>query len=431
MFCHPTRAHLQEWLQSQQLPQWVMQSIAELIMGKEWEELNNRFLKPITFGTGGMRGRTIAYQPTQAERGGRTLMEQPEHAAVGVAMINDFNIIQATIGLFNYAKKFLQDQRIATPPKIVIAYDVRYFSKHFGELTAATWTKLGGIACLFKEPRSTPQLSFSIRHLKATAGVVITASHNPSHDNGYKVYFSDGGQIVSPHAEGIIEEVRKVKFADTLPFLNPDLSTVELLKEDADKAYQKAVEDLILEDDVIKQSGLKVVYTPIHGTGQAATLPILKRLGVDVHTVAEQMEMNGAFPTVQSPNPENTEALSKGIQKAEQIAADLVLATDPDADRMGVAVHIERNEYALLNGNTIGALMADFYISQLKRMGFLPEKLNGNAALVTTFVTTPLLETIAEYYGLKVIYTLTGFKYIGEKIDLYQKILEKKIFCRI
>jgi len=208
--------NLQKWLSSPAIPAWARESMEELIAGGHWEELNNRFFRTIAFGTGGMRERTIGEIVTAAEGSA----DAPERAAVGSNTLNDFNVIMATIGLFRHAKAYLEgDGRDYEVPRLVIAHDVRFFSRHFCELAASTWSKLGGQAFIFDGPRSTPQLSFSVRFLGAVAGIVITASHNPPHDNGYKVYFEDGAQVVSPDAEAIIEEFGKVGLDETSDFL--------------------------------------------------------------------------------------------------------------------------------------------------------------------------------------------------------------------
>ncbi|MCL4141987.1 UNVERIFIED_CONTAM: hypothetical protein GTU68_046409, partial [Idotea baltica] len=222
--------------------------------------------------------------------------------------------------------------------KLVIAYDVRHFSKAFCELAASTWTKLGGEAYIFDGPRSTPQLSFTVRHFKATCGIVLTASHNPPQYNGYKVYFADGGQVVPPNDSGIIAEVKKVAIEDTQQFLEVDLSKVNILKSEMDEAYCAAVVETVIDRDVLASTDLKVVFTPIHGTGAIISLPALRQLGLDPLVVEKQMQSDGNFSTVQSPNPENAEALQLATDLAESEGVDLLMGTDPDADRMGVAV---------------------------------------------------------------------------------------------
>ena len=205
-----TVANLKIWANADFLPDWVGASIAELVEKSAWEELNDRFYQNMAFGTGGIRGRTIGKIATAAETGTLSEMGTPEHAAVGTNVLNDFNLIRATVGMFRYVEKYLKDSGRYDLPRFVIAHDVRHFSRHFCELAASTWCKLGGQALIFEGPRSTPQLSFAVRQFKATCGAVITASHNPPHDNGFKAYFEDGAQVVSPHAEGIVDLVNQV-----------------------------------------------------------------------------------------------------------------------------------------------------------------------------------------------------------------------------
>jgi len=424
-----TLANLEAWLSAGFLPAWAVASLDELVAGEKWEELNNRFFKTIAFGTGGMRDRTIAYLPTAAETGTLSKVGTPAHAAVGSTMLNDFNIIRASIGLYNYCAGYLhaktgRDEK----PRIVIAHDVRHFSHHFAELAASTFTKMGGRAYLFDGPRSTPQLSFSVRYLHTTCGVVITASHNPPAYNGFKAYFEDGGQVVSPHAEGIITEVNKVDLASLTRFMEKDLTNVVVLPKGADEAYMAALEENFTDPDLIKRERPKVVYTAIHGTGAGGTPAVMRKAGVDLTCVEEQMVMDPRFPTVKSPNPEEGAALKMGIDLAEKVGADCVLATDPDADRMGVAIRGHDGALKLITGNTIGSLMAEYRIRAFKKAGLLPEAGSPNACMIKTFVTTPLQADIARAHGLKLIDTLTGFKYIGDKLAYYEKTLAKKLY---
>ena len=423
-----TVENISTWLRSEFLPDWAVASIEELVRQSAWEELDDRFYRYLEFGTGGMRGRTIANTPTSQERGELSPQGTPARPAVGSAVLNDFNIVRATIGLYRYCGD--QMSEIPLPgegPKLVIAYDVRHFSRHFCELTASTWIRLGGRAFIFDGPRSTPQLSFSVRHLRAAAGIVITASHNPPWDNGYKVYFSDGGQVVSPHAEGIIREVYRVDLKEITPFLEKRLEGIVTLPASIDDAYLEVLKENVIDPDAIRSTPPKIVYTPIHGTGGVMSIPLMERFGVDLVTVEEQMEMDPRFPTVSSPNPENFEALNLAVARAGEVAADAVLAADPDADRMGVAVRNDKGEMVQLTGNMIGALLIEYRISKLKCMGWLPPESVGSAAIIKTFVTTPLQSAIAHAHGLKVIDTLTGFKFIGEKLKAY----EDELLCAL
>jgi phosphoglucomutase len=409
------------WLEGGFLPEWAIISIEELIQAGEWDELNDRFYQFLAFGTGGMRNRTIGAVVTAAERGAGGPLGAPEHAAVGTAMLNDFNIIRATIGLFRYCLRNHAVQGRTEPPRLVIAHDVRHFSRHFCTLAASTFIRLGGQAFIFDGPRSTPQLSFTVRHLRATAGVVITASHNPSHDNGYKVYFEDGAQVVFPHAEGIIHEVYQVGMEETVAFLEADTRAATIMGVAEDAAYLEALEENLLEPTVFKEAAPRIVFTPIHGTGGISAPVALRKFGLEVETVPEQMVQDGRFPTVRSPNPENAEALDMAIRQAESTGAEIVMATDPDADRMGVAVRDHDGSMRLLSGNMIGSLLAAFRIARMKALGILPREGTHRAALIKTFVTTPLQASIGRKEGLKVIDTLTGFKWIGEKLRIWEE----------
>ncbi len=419
-----SRENLLSWIRGGFLPQWALESLHELVDAGAWEELNDRFFKNLSFGTGGMRGRTVGKTATSVEQGGGP---EPVHPAVGANYLNDFNVLKATIGLFRYVDGFLKDAgRGHEVPVLVIGHDVRYFSRHFCELAASAWDRLGGIAQIFEGPRSTPQVSFTVRHIGAHAGIVITASHNPPHDNGYKVYFEDGGQIVPPHAGGIVDQVGAVDWATLTQYLDKDLSKVRTLPEALDTAYQDSVKESLANADLLRQHPPKVVFTSIHGTGRIASVPLLQALGAEVSEVAEQAVLDGGFPTVESPNPENAQALQMGIDQAKSEGADLLIGTDPDADRMGVAVRAADGDMVLLTGNMIGSMLAEYRVTLLKQAGLIPAEGSPNAALIKTFVTTPLQEAIAKAHGLKLINTLTGFKWIGEKLRHYEEQLCQK-----
>ncbi|WP_269525874.1 phospho-sugar mutase [Coraliomargarita parva] len=422
-----TVANLKIWAGADFLPDWVGASITELVEKGEWDELNDRFYQNLAFGTGGMRGRTIGRVSASTEIGTPSEQGTPAHPAVGTNVLNDFNIVRATIGLFRYVDAYLKASGRYDLPRFVIAHDVRHFSRHFCELAASTWTQLGGQAIIFEGPRSTPQLSFTVRQYKATCGAVITASHNPPHDNGFKVYFEDGAQVVSPHAETIVANVGEVTLEEVPPFLEKDLSKVIVLGEEADAPYFELLEEMVLDKEVMEKQKAKVVFTPIHGTGAISSIPALKNLGIDVIEVPEQMVQDPRFPTVKSPNPENAEALSMAIAKANETEADVVIATDPDADRMGVAVRNPEGEMILLTGNQIGTLLAEYRIATLKDAEILPEEGSESACLIKTFVTSPMQEAVAEWHGLKTINTLTGFKWIGEKLADYEAEMKAKL----
>ena len=416
-------ANIQDWLRADFLPTWVKDSVCELIEAEAWEELNDRFYKDLAFGTGGMRGRTIGRRATRPEMGEQGDPKQPVRAATGTNVLNDFTIIKATVGLYSYVSEYLIQEKVIDIPRFIIAHDVRFFSRHFCELAASTWSRLGGQALIFEGPRSTPQLSFSVRHFKAHCGAVITASHNPYHDNGFKVYFGDGAQVVSPHAEAIVGEVAQVNLKQVATFLEKDLTKVTVLDASADRLYTDLIQDVLSIEEASQESDLKVVFSPIHGTGGIASLPVLKKMGIDVYEVAEQSVMDSGFSTVLSPNPENASALEMALKEADQVGADLVIATDPDADRMGVAVRNNEGAMQLLTGNQIGSLLAEYRIQTLKERSVLPEEGTENAVLIKTFVTTPMQDAIARSHGLKVVNTLTGFKWIGKKLATYEQVM--------
>jgi len=414
--------NLHAWLKGG-LPAWAQESLLELIERGEWAELNDRFYRYLEFGTGGMRGRTIGRVAAKAETGTLSSTGSPEHAAVGSNLLNEFTLTRAVIGLYRYMAKYLAAQASAAKPKIVIAHDVRHFSRHFCELAASTWTRLGGEAVIFDGPRSTPQLSFSVRYLKAHTGVVITASHNPPHDNGFKAYFTDGAQVTPPHDKGIIAEVDAVPLSAVHEFLTKDLSKVVTLGRKADDDYLASAAQALLDPNVIRKAGLKVVYTNIHGVGGISSVPLLHHAGVAVTEVPEQVAFDPRFPTVKSPNPENAEALALAVALAEKGGHDLVMATDPDSDRMGAAVRNRTGKMELLTGNQVGALLADYRIGKYKELGWIPKDGTQNACIVKTFVTTPLQDAIGRGHGVKVINTLTGFKWIAGKMRGYEEKL--------
>ena len=422
-----TVVNLKQWVSADFLPEWAGASISELVENGEWDELNDRFYQNLAFGTGGIRGRTIGRVPAAAETGTLSETGSPEHAAVGSNVLNDFNLVRATIGLFRYTKQYLKESGSYDLPRFVIAHDVRHFSRHFCELAASTWCKLGGQALIFEGPRSTPQLSFAVRQNNATCGAVITASHNPPHDNGFKVYFDDGAQVVSPHAEGIVDLVNLVKLSAVPAFLNIDLEPVISLGAADDAAYLELLKEMVIDHEVMQEEAPQIVFSPIHGTGAISSVPALKALGVKVIEVPEQMVQDARFPTVKSPNPENAEALAMAIAKAEEVGADVVVATDPDADRMGVAVRDRSGEMVLLTGNQIGTIMAEYRISVLKDAEVIPEDGGENAVLIKTFVTSPMQEAVADWHGLKTINTLTGFKWIGEKLAGYEAQMKARL----
>jgi len=421
--------NLAAWLEAG-LPPWAAASIDELVAREAWGEVNDRFYRYLEFGTGGMRGRTIGVVTTQAEMGRVGPLGTPEHAGVGNNMMNDFTVVRATIGLYHYVHGHLAKAGRYDAPKLVIAHDVRHFSRHFCELAASTWSRLGGVALIFEGPRSTPQLSFSVRWLKAHCGVVITASPNPPHDNGFKAYFDDGAQVVAPHDQGIIDEVNAVPLKELGGHLAVELGRVILLGRPADDAYLTVAAQAALDPAVFKKAKFKVVFTNIHGTGGLASVPLLAHAGVSVGEVLEQVAFDPRFPTVKSPNPENAEALAMAVAQAEKNGAELVLATDPDGDRMGCAVRNREGRMELLTGNQIGAVLADYRLFKSKELGRIPREGSPRAALIKTFVTTPLQDAIGRGHGVKVINTLTGFKWIAAKLGGYERQLKDAILAQ-
>lgn len=417
-------ANILGWLDENFLPEWAIDALVELFEEGRYEEINDRFFRFLAFGTGGMRGRTIGKQPAMAELGRQSEQGTPEHAAVGANNMNDFNVVRATMGFFNYCKGYL-DANGGGTPKLVVAYDVRHFSKRFCELAASVWTRMGGEAYIFDSPRSTPQLSFSVRQLKTTAGIVITASHNPPHDNGYKVYFSDGAQAISPHAEGIVEQVGKVSWKEVGKYLDINLDGVKRVPEEAEQAYIKSIENCVIDAKVLADNKPKVVFTSVHGTGVTMCPAVMRHFGLAPYFVEPQMKIDSRFPTVKQPNPEYAETLSMGIQKMRETGAECLMATDPDADRMGVAIRTRSGEIRLLTGNMIGSLLAQYRISRMIEKGIITNP--AKCAVIKTFVTTPLQDKIAAAYGIKCINTLTGFKWIGGRLELYRKQLEKAL----
>lgn len=402
--------------------------VTELVEAAAWSELNDRFYKTLAFGTGGLRGRTIGKIVTKAERGSADKDKPPEFPCVGTNAMNFYNMSRATQGLVGYLKEWRAKEEIKDKAKIVIAYDTRHFSEAFAELTAKVAAENGYDACVFDGPRSTPELSFAVRQLNASAGIVITASHNPPHDNGYKVYFSDGAQVVEPHASGIIARVNAITSETYEPLPPNERGKVIPLSDEIDEAYMRRLETLILDPELVRaEKSLRIVFTPIHGTGGVIIKPMLQRLGFHYEVVPEQDRFDGNFPTVKSPNPENAEALRLGIDLAKKTNADLVVATDPDCDRMGVAVRDAAGEMKLLTGNQIGSLLAYYRTKTLFDQDILNKNNAARGVIIKTFVTSDLQKAIAEHYGLRCVETLTGFKYIGAKLGKYERVLPNEL----
>ncbi len=426
-----TLANVRLFFRESTVPPLYVAALLELVRGRQWAEINDRFFRTLAFGTGGLRGRTIGRIVTAAERGTATESGPPEHPCVGTNAMNTYNIVRATLGLVEYLKDWHQtlgaDAR-KQRPKLVIAYDVRHFSRTFADLAARVATESGCDAALFQGPRSTPELSFAVRMLDADAGVVITASHNPPHDNGFKVYFNDGAQIVEPHASEIIKRVNAIASEVYTPVPEPQRGQIQTLGQEVDSAYMERLETLVLDRAMVTgQKSQRIVFSPIHGTGGIISVPVLQKLGFAVNVVETQSLLDGAFPTVKSPNPENAEALQIAIAQADATGADIVLATDPDADRLGVAVRNRQGTMILLTGNQIASLIAHYRVTKLREQGVLTDSNARHFVIIKTVVTTDLLAAIAAKHGLHCVETLTGFKYIGEKLGKYEKALPPSV----
>jgi len=401
-----------------------LRSVGELVSADKWSELNDRFYRTLSFGTGGLRGRTIGKIVTAAERGNARENERPEFPCVGTNAMNFFNISRATQGLVAYLHDWKRREGISSKPRIVIAYDPRFFSNEFAQLAAKAAAENGCDAFAFDGPRSVPELSFAVRYLKASAGVVITASHNPPYDNGYKVYFGDGAQVIEPHSSGIIAKVNAITSEAYKPLAKDRQGKITIIGKDIDEAYMRRLETVVLDPTVIRETkSLKIVYTPLHGTGSVIIEPMLKRLGFNFTVVPEQAHFDGRFPTGKSPNPENAEALTMAIDLAEKEDADVVVATDPDCDRMGAAVRASDGKMKLLTGNQIGSLLAWYRTRTLFEKDVLNKQNASRGVIIKTFVTTDLQKAIAEHYGLRCVETLTGFKYIGAKLGNYERAI--------
>lgn len=383
----------QEWINNNTLDEHTKNELLKIQNNDD--ELKERFIKDLGFGTGGLRGIIGA----------------------GTNRINKYTVRKATQGLANYIKKSCDKK---SNMSVAIAYDSRHFSDLFAKEAALVLAANNIKAYLFDDLRPTPELSFTVRHLGCDAGIVITASHNPSEYNGYKVYGSDGGQITLETANSIIYEINKLDlFNDVITCSKEDAMSKKLLVyigDEIDKEYLENITKLSINPKISKEvDDFKIVYTPLHGTGLMPISKSLEMLGYkEVHIVESQKEPNGDFPTVKSPNPEEREALRDAIAFAEEISADIVLGTDPDTDRVGVAVRSEKGNYELLTGNQIGALLTHYLVSNKK-------DITSKDAVIKTIVTSELGANIAKSYGATVFDTLTGFKFIGEKINEFEE----------
>ena len=381
----------EQWLSNPYFDEATKEELKNI--AEDDNEIKERFYMDLEFGTAGLRGIIGA----------------------GTNRMNIYVVRRATQGLANYiAKVDKKSQGVA------IAYDSRHMSPEFAEEAALCLAANGIKAYIFESLRPTPELSFAVRHLGCVAGINVTASHNPPEYNGYKVYWEDGAQITPPHDSGIMGEVKSISDWNTVKTIDKaeaeKAGLFQVIGKEVDDAYMAELKKQVLHMDAIKAEGknLKVVYTPLHGTGNIPARRILKELGFEnVYVVKEQELPDGDFPTVSYPNPEAAEAFELGLKLAKEVDADLVLATDPDADRLGVRVKDKNGEYHDLTGNMSGCLLANYEISQKKAInGSLPE----DGALIKTIVTTNLADAIAKGYGVKLIEVLTGFKFIGQQI---------------
>ncbi len=396
----------------------VAAAVGELAENAEWQELNDRFFKTLAFGTGGLRGRTIGRVVTSAEQGNGGPNGRPEHPCVGTACMNFYNVGRAVRGLVAYVLTQRADESVR--PKLVFAHDTRHFSSDFARFCAETAAALGCDAFLYDGPRSTPQLSFTVRELRADAGVVLTASHNPSHDNGFKAYFNDGAQIVEPHASAIIAEVNAIADDRVAPVAEDKRGNITILGEEMDAIYTNRLKSLLLKPSLLENLDLRVVFTNLHGTGSHIIVPMLRDFGFDVRTVESQDVQDGRFPTVDSPNPENAPALQAAVDLANECGAEIAIGTDPDADRLGIAARDRDGGMTLLTGNQIGSLMAWYRLKTCFELGWITHANRSRAVLIKTFVTTELQRAIADSFGVSVVDTLTGFKYISAKLRKYE-----------
>lgn len=367
---------------------WLASAIDETdkaaIRALSEDELADSFYKDLEFGTGGLRG----------------------VMGIGSNRMNKYTVGTATQGLSNYILKAFPGEEVS----VAIAHDSRNNSRFFAEICAAVFSANGIQVYLFEELRPTPELSYAIRQLGCKSGVVLTASHNPREYNGYKAYWDDGAQVTPPHDKNIIDEVNAIASIEDVLF-EKNADKIKLISAEVDEPYLQAILDLTLAREAVEnQSDLKIVFSPIHGTGITLVPEVLKRKGFkNVTVVEEQAEPNGDFPTVVYPNPEEREAMTLALNKAEAIGADLVMATDPDADRVGIAARNNDGEFELLNGNQAASLLIYFLLKKWEENG----KLDGNQMIIKTIVTSDLLDRMAESFNVDCPNTLTGFKYIA------------------
>ncbi|WP_322924002.1 phospho-sugar mutase [Paenibacillus campi] len=390
--------NLDQWLGDPSIDEQTKQELQSL--DGQVSELEDRFYRDLEFGTGGLRGVIGA----------------------GSNRMNSYTVGRATQGLAQY---ILSIHTGTDKPSVVIAHDSRHFSPEFSLEAALVLAGNGIVAKLFPSLRSTPELSFAVRHQQATGGIVITASHNPPEYNGYKVYNASGGQLVPDEAEQVIEQIRGISSFANIKRLDRAAAEQQgllvWLGDEQDEAFLDTITAISPNRELLAgEAGknLNIVYTPLHGAGYRPVKEGLKRLGfTNVTIVAQQQEPDGNFTTVKSPNPEEREAFTLAIELGEQIGADILIGTDPDSDRMGAVVKDNEGKYFVLTGNQSGAIMIHYYLSQLQAQGKLPT----NGAVVKTIVTSEMGAAVAEHYGATVYNTLTGFKYIGEKMNQFEQ----------
>ena len=391
-------AKAQAWINSSVYDADTQAQVKKMLDNPDKTDLIESFYQNLEFGTGGLRG----------------IM------GVGTNRMNIYTVGAATQGLSNYLNKnFSNLDQIS----VVVGHDCRNNSRLFAEVSANIFAANGIKVYLFEDMRPTPEMSFAIRHLGCQSGIILTASHNPKEYNGYKAYWDDGAQVLAPHDKGIIEEVNKVG-AEDIKGLNTVLDSanplIEIIGKEIDHVYLEKIKTISIDPEVIqRQKDMKIVYTPIHGTGMMLIPQSLKLWGFEnVHTVPEQMIKDGNFPTVQSPNPENAEALSMAIELAKKIDADIVMASDPDADRVGMACKNSEGEWVLVNGNQTCMIFLYYIIKNRIAMG----KMKGNEFIVKTIVTTELIKAIADKNNVEMYDCYTGFKWIARQIRLNEGV---------
>ncbi len=384
-----------EWMTSDCYDAETQQAVKAMVENTDKTELIDSFYRTLEFGTGGLRG----------------IM------GPGTNRMNIYTVGAATQGLSNYLNKSFKDLEQIS---VVVGHDCRNNSRLFAETAANIFTANGIKVYLFEDMRPTPEMSFAIRHLGCQSGIILTASHNPKEYNGYKAYWDDGARVLAPHDKGIIDEVNKVSVADIKFEGNPAL--IEVLGKEIDQVYLEKVHTLSIDPACIeRQKDLKIVYTPLHGTGMMLIPDSLKLWGFEnVHTVPEQMVKDGNFPTVKSPNPENGEALTMALDLAKKLDADIVMASDPDADRVGMACKNDKGEWILIDGNQTCMLFLYYIIMNRKAQG----KMEGNEFIVKTIVTTELIKSIADKNQIKMYDCYTGFKWIARQIRLNEGKLQ-------